>query len=209
MIWPPRARQDLLATALDEEVVLYDPERHVAHTLNRIALAIWKHCDGFNTIYDLRRLAGADVGMAIDEKAVWKALYRLEAVHLLADRPSRSLSISRRQALGRAGHIGLIAVATPLIASALVPMAAAAASRPRGLPPCKHGSIETGCSSFNESCVCAMTTGGARVCINPSTALKKTTCKKESDCRPGYLCIPRGKAPPRCIAPCAVPTCTC
>jgi hypothetical protein len=109
------------------------------------------------------------------------------------------------------------AAVTPLISSTLVPVAAAAASLPRCVQPNSSGrkhdgdddDEDKGCSTVNRSCVCKKTTSGARVCVNPSTALKKTTCQKDSDCRAGYLCIPRGVAPPRCIAPCDVPSCVC
>jgi coenzyme PQQ synthesis protein D (PqqD) len=225
---PPKARRDLLATSLEEEVVVYDPERQLAHSLNRTALAVWNRCNGHNSVTDLRRLVGAELGLPIDEGAVWLALRRLESAHLLVGTIDRAEGVSRREMLRKAGRVGMAAVATPVVASVLVPVAAAAASGPSGLPACGDGKSErirragskssggqgksddeAGCSSVNSSCVCSKTTSGERVCINPSTALKKTTCQKDTDCRSGYLCIPRGNAPPRCIAPCAVPTCAC
>ena len=212
----PAARHDLLESALEEEVVLYDPQRKQAHSLNRVALAVWKRCDGKNSFGDLRRLASADIGLEIDEGTVWLALRRLQSARLLLEKLEAPDAYGRRELLRKAGRIGAVAVATPMIASALVPIAAAAASKPGGLPACGHEEDEPddheeeeGCSALNASCTCSKTTAGVRVCINPSTALKKTTCRKDSDCRAGYLCIPRGMAPPRCIAPCAVPTCVC
>jgi hypothetical protein len=189
----------------------------MAHSLNREALAVWNHCDGNKSVTDLERLAGADLGHAIDAGTVWLILRRLESAGLLVGTVGRLGSVSRREVLGRAGRIGVAALATPVIASALVPVAAAAASLPRCVHPSSSGrkhdeeddGEDDGCSTLNRSCVCKKTTSGARVCVNPSTALKKTTCKKDSDCRAGYLCIPRGAAAPRCIAPCAVPTCVC
>ena len=181
----------------------------MAHSLDRTAVAVWRHCSGLNSIAELRRLVGADLGLSIDAKVVSAALDRLATAHLLVVEPQPD-RISRRQVLRQAGRVGAIAAVTPLIASVLVPVAAAAASRPPPLPACKPlGGAELGCSSVIQSCVCSKTTTGAHVCINPSTALKRTTCKKDSDCPSGYLCIPRGKAPPRCILPCAVPTCVC
>lgn len=217
MTHSPRARRDILATALDEEVVVYDPERQMAHSLNREALAVWNHCDGNKSVTELQQLASADLAQAIDAGRVWLILRRLEAAHLLVGRVGRSGLVSRREMLGTVGRIGVAALATPVVASTLVPVAAAAASLPR----CPHTSSvarrhededddkDEGCSTLNASCVCKKTTSGVRVCVNPSTALKKTTCRTDSDCRAGYLCIPRGAAAPRCIAPCDVPTCVC
>jgi hypothetical protein len=206
----PTARRDLLTTALDEEVVVYDPQRKRAYSLSRIAVAVWNHCDGRKTVADLQQLAAAEYGLLVDEGHIWLALRRLESANLLASDVARLPRVSRRQVLQRAGRIGIGAVATPIIASVVVPVAAAAASQPPPLPVCKptHGG-DIGCSSIDESCVCLKTTSGVTMCINPSTALKKTTCKTDSDCKPGYFCIPRGKAPPRCIRPCAVATCRC
>lgn len=194
--------------------MVYDPARRLAHSLNRTALAVWKNCDGHNSVIDLRQMVGAELGLQVEEGAVWLALRQLASAHLLVEPIGDADAPSRRELLRKAGRIGVAAIATPVIASTMVPIAAAAASPP-GLPLCAEGGSqkrsdgERGCSSLNESCVCSVTTLGAPLCINPSTALKKTTCKRDSDCHTGYLCIRRGKAPPRCIAPCAVPTCVC
>jgi hypothetical protein len=197
--------------------VLYDPDRYRAHSLNRVAVAIWRHCNGNNSVTTLRQLASLELGVPVEEGVVWRALGQLQSAHLLVEEDPRS-AVSRRAILGKAGRLGIAAMATPLLASAFVPVPAAAASRPSGLPSC--GPIDhedesedreeaEGCSNLNPSCTCSKTTAGAHVCINPSTALKETTCRKDRDCKPGYLCIPRGNAPPRCIAPCAVPSCVC
>jgi hypothetical protein len=210
-------------------VVVYDPQRHLAHSLNRAALVVWKHCSGNNSVTELRRLVAGELGVEVDESAIWLALRRLASAHLLVGTPDDFKAVSRRQVLRTAGRIGIVAAVTPLISSALVPLAAAAASRPQTLPACGHGEGEgddkgsgkdkasTGslgsgkdkkakpCSLLDESCVCADTRSGARACVNRSASLKKKTCTNDSDCRTGYVCT----TDKRCVAICLVPTCTC
>lgn len=192
-------------------MVVYDPQRHLAHSLNRTALAIWKHCNGHNSVTELRRLVAVELGVEIDEGTIWLALRRLDSAHLLVQAIDGFNAVSRRQLLRTAGRIGIAAAVTPLISSALVPMAAAATSVPACTPTADgdDDDLELHCSSFDESCVCSKTTSGLRICVNPSTALKRRTCRHDNDCPPTYVCIPRGIAPPRCIAPCKVPTCRC
>ena len=128
---PPQAKtSELLKTDLGEEVIIYDPESNRAHSLNRLAATIWRHCDGRNTIADLRRLASADIGGLIDEPTVWAALNQLEQANLLEMQleDGGKKTLGRRELLRKAGQIGTAAVATPIVASVLVPTAAAAAS---------------------------------------------------------------------------------
>ncbi|MBV9278705.1 MAG: hypothetical protein JOZ41_01360, partial [Chloroflexi bacterium] len=43
----PRARKNgLIVRELEDEVLVYDLERHRAHCLNRAAGLVWKHADG-------------------------------------------------------------------------------------------------------------------------------------------------------------------
>lgn len=67
----PRARRDdLLTTALEDEVVVYDPDRKQAHSLSRVAMAAWNHCDGATSIDDLRQAVADETGLNVDEEAV-------------------------------------------------------------------------------------------------------------------------------------------
>lgn len=198
--------------------MVYDPERNQAHSLNRTALAIWNQCDGRNSILDLQRLVGAELGVPIDETAIRLGLRKLLAAHLLVEMRQPVDPVTRRDLLRSAGQLGALAVATPLIASAFIPAAAAAAS----LPVCRHDlddddddhydddeDVDLNCSRLDESCVCSITRAGNHICIDHSTALKHTTCLQDHDCPTGFFCIPSGAAPPRCIGPCRVATCRC
>jgi hypothetical protein len=165
---PSARRDDLLTTKLDDEVVVYDPERKQAHSLNRVALAVWNHSDGAKTIEELQRAASEEVGVPVDQGAIWVALSKLEKANLLLGKVSTAGAMTRRDMLGKAGRYGAMAVATPLIASALVPMAAAAASACVGTTP--PGTAGGHCSSGTATCQCVnrMTPSGpaAPTCVD-------------------------------------------
>lgn len=42
----PLARNDVVATPIDAEVLLYDPADGSTHALNHTAAAVWTRCDG-------------------------------------------------------------------------------------------------------------------------------------------------------------------
>jgi hypothetical protein len=171
-----------LSTNLDDEVVVYDPQRKQAHSLNRTAVAVWNHCDGSTSIDELRRLASEEVGHQLDMPGVWLALRKLERAHLLTERINDTSPMTRREMLGKAGRFGAAAMATPLIASALVPVAAAAASPPG-----------TNCSPTSPFCQCAITYEGAgnpghAACVNITTPLIGS-CHSSATCPSGRVCV--------------------
>jgi hypothetical protein len=51
----PEARSDISAQAIGDEVMLYDSAGEKIHVLNHSAQAIWKLCNGRNTLDDIRR----------------------------------------------------------------------------------------------------------------------------------------------------------
>jgi hypothetical protein len=184
----PRARRDdLLTTNLDDEVVVYDPERKQAHSLNRVAVAVWHHSDGTQTIEDLQRLASDEIGTPVPPEAVWLALRKLERAHLLLDKVGGS-PLTRREMLGKSARYGAMAMATPLIASALVPVAAAAVS-----PACTGQvcfEFTGGCNS-RADCFCwtRFDLGGLCTpdffCNDPD----HPTCGPGNSCPGGSVCV--------------------
>jgi len=208
-------RSDLLMTKLDDEVVVYDPERKQAHSLNRLAVAVWDHAENAKTVEELQRNVSQALDVAIDQSAVVGALRMLERAHLVATRLVASGGITRRDALKKAGRYGAAAViATPIIASALVPVAAAAASVCIG--PGSPGSTAGATCGATCQCLKTMTpTGiGSPVCVD-FTGATLTLCGP----RPGgYIACPTGKICVEidgssdlglCFPPCSTPTCTC
>ncbi len=48
IVVPPR-RNDVVAEALDGQIILSDPDDGATHRLNASATAVWQHCDGRTT----------------------------------------------------------------------------------------------------------------------------------------------------------------
>ena len=123
----PHARRDgLLVHAIDDEVVVYDTERHKAHCLNRTAAFVWEHCDGQTTVADVARRLARELEAPIDQTAVWLAVEQLGKAHLLTEAPRHAAGLSRRELLKRLGVAA--AVALPLVTTIRTPVAAQGAS---------------------------------------------------------------------------------
>lgn len=122
----PRARTDRLVTReVGDELLVYDLERHKAYCLNRVAMQVFRHCDGDTTISEMTRRIGKVFGQPVEEQAIRLGLVRLEKAHLL-DIPVGRLDSSRRhmlRTLGRAAVVGL-----PLVSALTVPTSTQAAS---------------------------------------------------------------------------------
>jgi hypothetical protein len=110
----PHARQDtLLIREMRDEIVVYDLERHQAHSLTRTAALIWRMCDGQTSVPELARRVEEELNTPIDERVVWLVLQRLEQANLLREavsRPKEIAGMPRRQAisLGLAGAAALL-----------------------------------------------------------------------------------------------------
>jgi hypothetical protein len=115
----PRARSDgLLVEALDEETLIYDPERNEAHCLDAEAAAVWRGCDGVCSLSEISARTG------LGEEVAAATVGDLAARHLL-----EPLGVSRRDVLRTLGvGAASAAIAIPLIRSIVVPTAAQAAT---------------------------------------------------------------------------------
>lgn len=212
----PRARHDhLLTTQLEDEVVVYDPERKQAHSLNRVAVSVWNHADGRTTVEGLQSLVARDTGLPVERAAVVFALHKLERAHLLLDRLAATTPMTRREAFSKAGRFGAAAViATPIIASAFVPMAAAAASVCIG--PGSPGTSAGATCGTTCQCLKTMTPSGPGnpACVD-YTALRGTSCGPRSTgflaCAPGDICVQLDSSRNLglCYGACQTPTCSC
>ena len=80
----PRARQnDILVEHVGDETIVYDGERHQAHSLNRSASIVWQHSDGEHSIPQLADVLGTELGIEPDGSLVEYAIDRLANAHLL------------------------------------------------------------------------------------------------------------------------------
>ena len=154
----PRARTNRLVTRdLGDELLVYDLERHKAYCLNRVAMQVFRHCDGETTIPDMALRVGSALGLPVDEQAVRLGLVRLEKAHLLDDSAGLTLHISRREMLRTLGRAA--AVVVPIVAAISVPTSAQAASGCLS-GPCTQNE-QCGNTSF---CECKSIGGGLKIC---------------------------------------------
>ena len=122
----PRARAGVIARPVGNEVVVYDPDTHTAHCLNRTAAIVLRSADGESSVGAIAQSLALETGTEPDEDVVWATLERLTEAKLVESKPSSGVSVSRRRAL-RQVTIGAATLA-PLVASLLVPTPAEAAA---------------------------------------------------------------------------------
>jgi len=126
----PMARKgDLVVTNLQDEVVLYDPQRKKAFCLNHTAALVWKYSDGETTVGKIAELLQKELKTPVEESVVWYALRELEKDGLLAESallPVQVAGLTRRDLIKTLGKGA--AVAVPLIILMAVPSAAQAKS---------------------------------------------------------------------------------
>jgi Coenzyme PQQ synthesis protein D (PqqD) len=125
----PLARVDQLTVeTLGDETLVYDLSNNKAHCLNRTAAAVWRLCDGQNTILAIAARLRQELDATLDDSVVPVALQELSKANLLqqdlaAIQPGfLGSTLSRREMSIRAGLM------VPVVASILVPTPAAAAS---------------------------------------------------------------------------------
>lgn len=101
-----------------DELLIYDVDRHRAHSLNATAARVWRECDGKSTAADIaRRLAEQQVER-MTEDVVLEAFDELDRAHLFEySGGDRVADPSRRGALLKLGW----AAAIPLVTSIAVP----------------------------------------------------------------------------------------
>jgi hypothetical protein len=125
-----QARQKgLLKRAVDDEVLVYDLERHKAHCLNKTAALVWEECDGNKTVAEVALAVEQRLKAPFHQDMVWVALDQLDRANLLAskvDRPDQTNGLTRRQMIKRAGLAA--AIALPLITSVMSPTPAQAST---------------------------------------------------------------------------------
>lgn len=140
----------VLATEVGDEVLLYETRLRRAVRLDPVAARVWTMCDGRTTVAEAVRRIAEDSGLPAEgaEDLLWHVLGRLRDEKLLLVRlPQGS---TRRELLSRWGK--LIA-AVPLVAAAMAPTPAQAAS----LPNCVTG--------FHAGCQATFGGAGARIPI--------------------------------------------
>jgi hypothetical protein len=147
---PLARREGLVVQRLDDEVLVYDLERHRAHCLNRTAAAIWGLCDGHTPIAAVVSKLAEDGHAAVDVDMVRYGLRQLAKFRLLEQRLPDDAALSRRQLLKRLGVSATVSL--PVVASILAPRAAEAVSCVGSGQSCASLPCCTGCICIGGTC---------------------------------------------------------
>ena len=115
----------LVVKALPDEVLIYHLARHRAHSLNRVAAAVWRRCDGTHTLGQIAASVRGVDALPVSEEIVRYAIGQLGRAGLLLG-PVVAAGLSRRELIRRLGAAA--SVALPLVTSIAAPTAAQAQS---------------------------------------------------------------------------------
>ena len=78
---------ELVVRDLDDEVLVYDLNKHEAITLNPFAAAVWRACDGTRSASELTAMLQQDLpANDVPEESIWRALDMLSQCDLLEER---------------------------------------------------------------------------------------------------------------------------
>jgi Coenzyme PQQ synthesis protein D (PqqD) len=166
----PKAREDgLLVQEVGDEVVIYDQERQVIHSLNATAALVWRHCNGQTSISDIAALLYRETQLPANGELVWLALARLGEARLLREqvtRPTDAVTLTRRQLIRKLGLTGRLVLLLPIVASITAPTPAMALTLDNGGG---GEEVATGtCASINIQ----------RASCSDGTCRKGTSCKE-------------------------------
>lgn len=128
--FPLARKDDLLVSAIADEVVLFDSQCNKAYCLNHTAALVWKYSDGATPVSEIARRLQKELQTPVDEILVYFALQTLEKDGLLQERlnvPAAVMGLSRRDVIRMLGKGAAIA-ALPLVILMAVPSAVQAKS---------------------------------------------------------------------------------
>lgn len=150
---PVARKEDLIIKRLDDELLIYDLNRHTALCLNAVVQSIWDMCDGKTSVSQMAISLSGRMEEPINEDVIMVGLAELDRFHLLAAGTSFERSktkMSRREMVRRLAIAGVLSL--PLITSIVAPTATAAASCSSLGQPC-GGSNPPCCPTLGLGCV--------------------------------------------------------
>ncbi|MEP7212210.1 MAG: PqqD family protein [Acidobacteriota bacterium] len=125
--FPIARKSGLVVQEVPDEVLVYDLDTNKAHCLNKTAAAVWRSCDGKNSVSDIAKNIQAELGSTVSDDLVWLAIDQLSENALLENElQSQFAGQSRREVLKKIGFASIVAV--PVIASLVAPNNALAAT---------------------------------------------------------------------------------
>lgn len=156
-------RSGLVVRKLGDETVVYDVERHRAHSLSPLIARIWRACDGRRSLDEIAEAAARGEAGEPEPDAVALALLRLNRAHLLEGRSVASVTLGpRREALRRLAGLSALALVTiatptPLHAASCTPAGICTALPSKsctGLPCCEFMTRTCRKPAGGPSCLC-------------------------------------------------------
>ncbi|MDQ4121823.1 MAG: PqqD family protein [Acidobacteriota bacterium] len=177
---PVARHEGLVVQEMPDEVLVYDLNTNKAHCLNKSAAAVWKNCDGTNSISDIAAILKNEFKTPVTEDFVWLAIDQLGKDELLEQKLTAPTNgLTRREAMRRVALASLVAL--PVVASLTAPTAAQAAS------VCQNTGASCTCSATNpgpNNASCAELGGtpsgctGACACNNIAPNSNTGTCQQ-------------------------------
>jgi hypothetical protein len=120
-------QKKLIATRIDNELLLFEVETSIAHCLNDIASEMWVACEQQSSaveVTEFLRTRRPDM----EKEVVWASLSKMAAAGLLEETTNQEdIAISRRELIRKLGITAAL-VLPIVVTSVLVPPPAAAAS---------------------------------------------------------------------------------
>lgn len=126
----PKARtRQLLVNELGDETIVVDLDNQKAHALNPLTAAVWRLCDGKNSIRTIRLRVQEELSASLDDEIVELAFEELNHAQLL-DEPwvKPAEGPTRREVMRRLGKAA--AIAAPFVTTIVVPTPAQAGTNP-------------------------------------------------------------------------------
>lgn len=135
----PIAKTGLIVEELAVETIVYDPETHQAHCLNKTVGFIWKQCDGKTSAAQMAEQLPGQAGLPADPDIVRLALCELSRAELLTGDSIGELVQtlpSRRELVRRLALLGTSAAALlPAVSSVVAATPSSTRSDPRTNDP--------------------------------------------------------------------------
>lgn len=126
---PQVRHENIVVKDLENEVLIYDLDKHKAYTLNETSAIVWNLCDGKTSVAQMAKQLSEKLKTPVGEEVVWLALDSFKKDNLLADSENIEIEyngLSRRQVIRQVGLASMIAL--PVVSSLIAPSAAHATS---------------------------------------------------------------------------------
>ena len=176
-VFPLSRKEKIVEQEFENEILIYDLNRHKALCLNEPSAIVWQLCDGKKSVADIGRIVEEKLKAPVTEDFVWLALDQLKKENLLVNGKSierRFAGLSRREVVKKIGLASVIAL--PMISSIVAPSPVHAQSACTANGGTVMGTFPFDPNNDSNTCLmaliaqcCSMSGSGGCSCINPPT----------------------------------------